>query len=325
MYSLILVDYNTIDTSTDYIAVCRKALGAKGAGHVVLVENGSNEGVGERLDALYGAHIEQSLPDIAQKVFCYQTEEQQIVYCHSGENLGYARGNNLGARIAKEYFGDDFCIISNNDVVFPISPDLTVADRLFAEHPEIGAIGPQVHTPQGESQSPCYWQTGFQRLILFYWKPLLRLVNKLSGKKSEVLTVPATGPCDWISGSFILMRMSAFFEAGMFDENTFLYAEELILSRRLESIGSQVWFCKELSIIHNHAQTTKKALSYLRTKEINFESICYYYKNYTDTSSALLTLAKANFWLHKTVFFCTRSIKDLLSNKASANNSAVNK
>ena len=310
MYTLIVVDYNTIDITTGYIELCRQAMGQKGAGHVVIVENGTNEGVLEKLEALYGAGSRHILDGIVQPVYCYETADQQILYCHSCENMGYARGNNLGMQIAKSYFADRFYIISNNDVVFEQPVDLSVADRLFAEHPEIGLLGPRVTTPTGDRQSPYVWQNAFRRLVLFYWKPLLRLINQV--REPLVTPEPATGPCDWIIGCFMLVKAEAIEGAGMFDENTFLYAEELILSRRLEVIGYSTWYCRELQVIHKHAQTTKKALSALRTKDINFRSIYYYYKNYTDTSAAILLFAKVNYWIHRTVFFCVNKACELL-------------
>lgn len=314
MYSLIIVDYNTIDITTEYVARCNHALGKKGAGHVVIVENGTNDGIPEKLDALYGTHIKRTLDGIAQPVYCYETDEQQIIYCHSGENMGYARGNNLGMQIASAYFDDKYYIISNNDVVFPEAVDLAKADRLFAAHPEIGILGPRVTTPAGERQSPYVWQTAFQRLILFYWKPLLRLIKKAYDPLA--VPEPATGPCDWIIGCFILARAEAIQAVDMFDGNTFLYAEELILSRRLVRKGYSTWYCPELSVVHQHAQTTKKALSSLRAKDINFQSIYYYYKNYTDTSAAVLFLSKINYWCHRTLFWCTHKMCELLNIKS---------
>ena len=306
MYSLIIVDYNSIDITNEYIARCWETLGKTGAGHVVIVENGSNDGVPEKLEAAFGPGTLCDLPEISQKVYRYGTE-QQILYCHSEQNLGYAFGNNLGIRIAHRYFGDAFCIVSNNDVHFEKPFDFSIADQLFAEDPRIALIGPEVLTPAGERQSPNSWQTPFQRLFLFYWKPLLRLFRRKAAPQPE----PKTGPCDWIIGCFMLIRTEAMLEAGMFDEHTFLYAEELILSRRLEQRNYTVWYCHELSVIHKHAQTTKKVLSMLQVKRINFNSILYYYKTYCHTSPIVLALAKLNFLIHQSIYFCLQPLKGL--------------
>lgn len=41
MYSLIVVDYNSLDKTTDYILLCRRYIENKDASHAVIVENGT--------------------------------------------------------------------------------------------------------------------------------------------------------------------------------------------------------------------------------------------------------------------------------------------
>lgn len=316
MYSLILVDYNTIDTTTAYVEHCRKMLGAQGACHVVIVENGTNEGVLETLSALYGAHTVCSVPEITQTVYRFQTDVQDICYCHSGENMGYARGNNLGAQIAQAVWDDPYYIISNNDLVFAEPFDFSIPDSLFLENPAIGVIGPNVTTPDGIRQSPQAWAPPFRRLILDYWRRFIAAFLKGEKKAqylikhcNDVVADAPSGECAWVSGCFFLVRAEAFHLAGMFDPHTFLYAEEMILSRRMENAGYKVWFCRDLNVIHNHAQTTKKSISIMKGRELDFQAVWYYYSAYTNTSPLLLTLAKWNFAFYKFIFNCFQKIK----------------
>lgn len=311
MYSLILVDFNTIDITTEYLARCRKALGVRGASHAIIVENGSNDGIPEKLESLYGTPKLCPVEGVEQAVYCYETADQKILYCHSGENMGYARGNNLGIRIAKAVFDDPYYIVSNNDLVFPKAVDLQLGDQIFRDHPEIGIIGPRITTPAGEFQSPNQFESAFRRLFAFYWKPLTRLWKKLFCRKAAASGPAKSGPCDWVSGCFMLLRAEAMEKAGMFDGNTFLYAEELILSRRMTANNYCTWYCDELHVVHQHAQTTKKALSALRAKDINFQSIHYYYKTYTNTSGFVLLLARVNYWIHRSVFWCAHKLSEL--------------
>lgn len=316
MYSLIFVDFNTIQETIACAARCLEAMGVKGASHILIVENGSNEGVLEQLRAQYGSYTEYSVDGVEQKLYRFRTENQDICYCHSGENMGYARGNNLGGRIAWQLWGDPYYIVSNNDLYFERAMDLSVADRLFAEDPSIGVIGPAVRLPSGIQQSPQAWAPAFRRLIVDYWRRFAAAF--LSGEKkaqylikhcNDVVPNALSGVCDWVSGCFMLLRADAFHNAGMFDEHTFLYAEEMILSRRLEAVGSKVWFCRELEVVHRHAQTTKKNISIIRGRELDFKSVWYYYKTYTNTSTLLLTLAKWNFSAYKGIFCCFQKLK----------------
>lgn len=314
MYSLIVVDYNSVDTTVEYIRRAWDAMGEKGAGHVVIVQNG--EDVLQKLRDYYGEYTASRIDGVSQMVYHFRKDGQDICYCHSGENMGYARGNNLGARIAEKVWGDPHYIVSNNDLVFEKPLDLSVAEQLFEKEPNVGIIGPQVKTPDGLTQSPQAWAPAFRRLIVDYWRRLVAAF--LPGQKkadylirhcNDVVADAPTSPCAWVSGCFFFVRADAFHKAGMFDEHTFLYAEEMILSRRMESAGYNVWFCRDLEVIHNHAQTTKKSISIMKGRELDFQAVWYYYKTYTKTSALLLTLAQWNFAVYKFVFNCFQKLK----------------
>lgn len=316
MYSLILVDYNTIQETIACIGRCWDAMGEKGASHVVIVENGTNEGVLEVLSEKYGAYTSCTLPDITQIVYRFQTEEQDICYCHSGANMGYARGNNLGALIARRLWADPYYIVSNNDLFFEKPIDLNVTDQLFENDSKIGVIGPAVITPDGVPQSPQAWAPAFRRLIWDYWLRMAAVFLKEEAKArflikhcNDVVPDAASGNCAWVSGCFMFLRADVFHMVGMFDEYTFLYGEEMILSRRMEAVGSTVWFCKEIELVHRHAQTTKKNISIIRGRELDFNAVWYYYKTYTKTPCWLLLLAKWNFAAYKWLFGIFQKLK----------------
>jgi GT2 family glycosyltransferase len=323
MYSLILVDYNSLDATIAYIERCTKALGKAGTSHIVIVENGSDEHAAESLRQSYGPWELLHPEGISQTLYLFSTEGRQIVYCHSGDNLGYAKGNNLGVQIAQILWADPYYIVSNNDIDFEGPFALEIARELFDTHPEIGVIGPQVITPAGQVQSPRKWIGAYRRLVVFIQLCSVsnilpaKLYTKIKDRLCEDLCVDApTGPCGWVSGCFMMIRASAFHKAEMFDPNTFLYAEEPILSRRMERAGYSVWFLRELTVIHKHAQTTRNALSRLRIMELDFNSMWYYYKTYTSASNFVLGLAKCNFAIFKCIHPIWNKLKNLGKKKS---------
>ena len=322
MFTLILVDYNGLEPTLSYIDACVKALGKKGACHIVIVENGNIPNAPARLTEKYGTGETLQLEGISQTLHRFCIDHTQIIYCDSGDNLGYAKGNNLGAQIAQAPWADPYYIISNNDLVFEENFDLDKALALFDSDPKIGVIGPHVTTPAGQVQSPRKWISAYRRLVitvqLYSVGSILpkKLLSRLKNRLCEDLCANAqTGPCGWVSGCFMLLRASAFHEAGMFDPYTFLYAEEPILSRRMERAGYSVWFCRELSVIHNHAQTTKNALSRMKVTELDFASMYYYYKTYTPTSKFVLMLARWNFAVFKFFHPIWNKLKGLFKKK----------
>lgn len=309
MYTLILLDFNSADDTIAFINQCRKTLESQGVSHYVFVENGNEAGVTEKLTACYGCGTQVYLPEIAQPLLSFKAEGMELYYCYSGGNIGYAKGNNLGAQIAKAVWDDPYYIFSNNDLVFEKKPDFRIIHKLFEEEPSIGVVGPRIIGLDGRPQSPHKWSPAYKRLILFYWRLLFTPLRDAirARRKTAPQSVPAkqtpSGFCDWIMGCFMFVRAKAFFDAGMFDPNTFLFAEEMILSRRMEAIGCKVWYCNEMEVLHFHAKSTLKAISVFKRRQIDFESVWYYYKTYVHTSGALLTLAKWNFALHRILFF----------------------
>ncbi len=309
MYSLIIVDYKSLQKTIEYVRLCLEGLGKKGASHVVIVQNGLQEDENVLLENAFGKFQEYTSVATQKTVHRYANESQEILYCNSGENLGYARGNNLGALLAQECWNDSYYIFSNNDLVFNKPLDLDVVERIFCERNSVGAVGPRVVSPNGQQQSPRRWLSSFSRLILTYWigafgsvlgrDRQMQITKKLC---SDVIENGNSGECAWISGCFMFLRADSFHKAGMFDKHTFLYAEEMILSKRLASVGSSVYFCNELEVVHFHAETTKNHISTINAMEIDFEANCYFYEKYACTSKWMITFARMSFALYKALY-----------------------
>lgn len=302
MYSLIIVDYNSLDNTNEYVLSCKEKLGVSGASHVVIVENGMFDGTLEKMKLIFGDYAICEIDGVQQNVYKFQKDFQEIYYCCSGANLGYAKGNNLGIKIAKSVWDDLYYIVSNNDLVFEKKIDLSLIEDVFKNNLSVGVIGPSIITPLGEMQSPRRWQSASHRLIFNYWigafgglfgfETRKRLLDKYA---NDTIQNADSGLFAWVSGCFMFIRAEAFEKAGMFDESTFLYAEEMMLSKRMQKVGYYVYYFKDLEVIHNHAATTKKSISQLKMTEIDFYANYHFYKNYTSTPSVILFLAMLSF------------------------------
>ena len=310
MYSLIVVDYNTIEKTIEYIKQCYKQIIDGESLNVVIVDNGSRNNSLEILSDEFG-YFEISKINIQEKEVCsYINKENNIVYCQIGENLGYAKGNNLGAEISEIIFHDKYYIISNNDLILPNLVDLNKVTKLFCKYKNVGIIGPKIVGLNGQAQSPRKKQGAFTKLIEFYWAmtlggPLRKCINDIESNKTSRI-------CDWVMGCFMFVRADVFQRVGGFDPNTFLYAEELIISEKFNKVGYCTYFCNSIEIIHNHGETVKNSMSILQGAEISFESNYYYYKKYCDTSDIILYLAKINFLLYKKIYKIKQLIKRVI-------------
>jgi GT2 family glycosyltransferase len=90
---------------------------------------------------------------------------------------------------------------------------------------------------------------------------------------------------------------------GLFDENVFLYGEELILGEKFFKHNLEVYYLNYIQVRHLHAKTLN--LFYDETKKIKtlFESNIYYLENYrNDIHNILKYLIKIGFCLYINIY-----------------------
>lgn len=140
------------------------------------------------------------------------------------ENTGFGAGNNTGARVAQ----GDYLLMINPDARFTTPHDLRRLVDWMNQHPECGLCGATLlHNGQ---------RTG----------PKLDYPGDRNIQRTWNLPPGAA----WIAGAFMLARRSAFEQIGGFDEDFFLYSEEIDLGLRMRLAGYTVGFVDEVEIAH---------------------------------------------------------------------------
>ena len=206
-------------------------------------------------------------------------------YVMAAENGGFARGNNLGAAWLSEHGGVDQILFTNNDIHL-CSDD--VVERLsgkLAANPEIGAIGPEVVGTDGKRQSPEPYIGIWDRFVWMYVSTLF--LSREKKEKRFRLDYPEKAQEGFhykLMGSFLLVDAEAFFSAGMFDGNTFLYAEEPILSERFSAIGRRMYFYPAVRVVHEHGTTIRRSVRRRDADLLQWRSMAYYYRRYRGVS-----------------------------------------
>ena len=97
---------------------------------------------------------------------------------------------------------------------------------------------------------------------------------------------------DWISGACILTKKNYFNKIRGFDENIFMYMDEIDLLYRAKKIGYRVFFYPEAHFIHlGSASSQEKAYSILQVERKTtpiirvFEGLIWFYKKHFSTRS----------------------------------------
>ena len=219
-------------------------------------------------------------------------DDHDIYVLPSKENLGFARGNNLGADFCRYNFDSQYLLFSNNDIKFA---DNDIVEKLMAklqDTPGAGIIGPRVIGLDGKEQSPHPYVSFWDRMIWMYWSTFFYSKEKKNQRfKFDYSQKAKEGYHYYVMGSFFMVRASDFYQCGMMDSNTFMYAEELILSERMKAIGRGVYYYPLGTVVHAHGATTQK-FAKARSRDWQFASLLYYYRTYHHVGWLMCQLAR---------------------------------
>lgn len=235
----------------------------------------------------------------------------------TAENLGYAKGNNLGVEVLKASGMAFGAYVFSNDDIEIMSTDVLGRLWISMKHDSDAAgIGPRVVGLDGNDQNPhtryiSPWRQMGWKLFAFLRKGhKTSAVYGVSGTHSvaEVSKVrqaqrtavqamelanpkaPAGGKCYWVSGAFMMVRADRFEAVGGFDPRTFLYFEEVILAERFMRHGWHFAFEPSVAVVHYEGGSTTVKSS--RRNAIEMESKMLYFREYKHVNAALLRLYK---------------------------------
>lgn len=264
---------------------------------IVIVNNGATDDSSNKLCTDLNGYI---IKDI-----CTPIKESYIYIIHNTENSGFAKGNNLGVDFISEHFNVNYLLFSNNDIRFIDSNVIETLISKLKSLPDVSVIGPKVIGLDGNCQSPNQYVPFWTEMVGQYWErfiPFYKIRHFNQNKANE-------GYYYRVMGSFFIVKYVDFINCGKFDNNTFLYGEEVILSERMNKIGKKSYYCPDVSILHEHGQTTSKHINQIRGNLLMFDSLAYYYHNYKDISNINICIAKILILLYSYLQFLFRKIR----------------
>lgn len=294
--TIIVVDYNSLEKTLEYI----KCIFDKITGCViscVIVDNSDEPRIKKILTKNNIDFNRIVLDD--EEYISFMINGFKVIYYLSRNNGGYAKGNNTGYRIADRYFKPEYIIFSNNDLkINDRSIDFTHYMNIFEMNSEVSVIGPRIIGLHGELQSP-YKKTSIWNSVIAYnllW-PLHKLGIPLF-KFDDLMKSDKSSFCYWVQGSFFIIKSIDFKNINGFDENTFLYCEEMILAERLKKIDKKMYYDNRYTLIHEHGGSTKKSMRLLDREKKSLDSRMYYYRNYMGVNSLTIYLGYMSFYIY---------------------------
>jgi GT2 family glycosyltransferase len=203
----------------------------------------------------------------------------------NSKNGGYGNGCNLGASVAN----GRFCLILNPDTIVTEHALIQLVDFLKANLAIMAVSCKQVNETGKESVAwgpfPDYQNlTGVVRKIF-------STGYKSQMKRKEGFSSDIFFP-DWISGSAILMRINDYKKLNGFDEDFWMYFEDVDLCRRIRYGGGEIAFCTNITIEHNHGGSSRinmKTASITKA-EVLISKHIYISKHTTGLKKALIQI-----------------------------------
>lgn len=177
-------------------------------------------------------------------------------------NVGFGAANNQALRRAR----GRYVLILNPDTIVQ-EDTLETLVRFMDGRPGAGAAGCRILNPDGTFAPESRRAFPTPRIAFFRMTGLSRLFpqSRVFGRYNMTfLPVDQEAEVDALSGSCMLVRREALFGgdgrpgAGLFDEDFFMYGEDLDLCFRIQKAGWSIHYTPETRIIHYKGESTKK-------------------------------------------------------------------
>jgi GT2 family glycosyltransferase len=163
------------------------------------------------------------------------------------ENKGMGGGNNAGMRAADgRYF-----FLLNSDA-WVVADGLDKLIEFADEHPEAAVVGPKLLNTDGTLQrsvrgEPTLWRLATEYLFIRKLAPRSKRLNPLYRGDFDHARVAEV---DWLFGPALLVRREAADAVGLFDEDFFMFSEEVDWMTRFRRAGWSVLFFPGAEVVH---------------------------------------------------------------------------
>lgn len=191
-------------------------------------------------------------------------------------NIGFGKASNIGVRNAN----GKYVLLLNPDTVIAKNT-LSVSLKFMDSHPEVGLTGPKILNPNGTLQASCRRSFVTPSVAFYHFSGLSQLFPKSRrfGKYNLTYMDPnVAAKVDAVSGSFMFLPKKLFDEIGGFDEQFFMYGEDLDLCWRIREKGYEIWYNPQTQIVHRKGQSSSKNI--IRSQIAFYEAMILFFDKY---------------------------------------------
>jgi GT2 family glycosyltransferase len=210
------------------------------------------------------------------------------------DNIGFGRACNIGVAASS----GSFVFLLNPDAVAPAQAIRSLVGFL-EKHPRAGIVGGRLVDPSGLPLESMGDRPTLVRLVLgkpIEWVAkrvnLSGVVSRALGKIYPKFRLPHEAePVTWVSGAALCCRRQVWNDTGGFDENFFLYYEDVDLCLRAAQVGWEVWHVPAAVISHQSGASFAGNVNH--QKRIYYANQRYFFqKHQGPVVASLLSLAQ---------------------------------
>ncbi|MGY6631115.1 MAG: glycosyltransferase family 2 protein [Wenzhouxiangella sp.] len=231
LVSLIMLSFNTRELTRRSL---KHLIGASAGldSEIIVVDNASHDGSA----------------DLIEREFA------EVRLIRAPHNLGFAGGNNLGARQAR----GDYLVLVNSDA-FLQGDALARGLARMQDQPQVGLAGGLLIGKDGQAEpSARQFPSALNDLLSLSGLAARFPRSRFFGRFDRGWADPnQPAEVDWVPGAFCIIRRAAIEQTGFFDERYFLYYEEVDLCRRLKQAGWRIAYWPDLRAEHWGGESSK--------------------------------------------------------------------
>ena len=249
--SVIILNYNVRYFLEQCVLSVQKALINLDA-EIIVVDNNSSDGSCEMMKQLF----------------------PHIKLIENPVNVGFPKGNNVGVAEAK---GEYICILNPDTVVAEDTFTKIFNSQLSTHNSQLGIIGCKLidgtgnFLPESKRGVPTPW-VAFTKIFGLY-----KISNFFGKYYAQHLTENQSGKVDVLVGAFMIMKRDLYLQVGGFDENCFMYSDDIDLSYMIQKLGKENFYFHKTSVIHYKGESTVRDEKYLKRFR---EAMQFFYKKH---------------------------------------------
>jgi len=198
--------------------------------------------------------VDNASPDGSAEMVAAEFPQARLIA--NTENVGYPSANNQGLRA----FGFTnqltnqpiFALLLNADTELPPDALARMLD-FMTERPKTGVAGPKLVLPDGSLDLACRRSFPTPGISFYRLVGLSRLFprSRRFGRYTLTYLAPAqAAEVDSGVGAFMLVRGEAIAQAGLMDDQFFMYGEDLDWAFRIKAAGWKVYYNPAVTVLH---------------------------------------------------------------------------